>query len=106
MGLSITAENGAAVFRFDGDLTIFQMAGYGPRLTDACEGLSHAEIDLSAVDELDTAGIQLLAAIQRTLAATGGTAVVVDASPFVDRTLQLFGMNDIRRQVTEAGTDD
>ena len=57
-------------------------------------------LDLSAVTELDTAGVQLLLLAQRAARAAGGDFRLTAPSAAVREVLQLLGLNQL---CTEAG---
>jgi anti-sigma B factor antagonist len=52
--------NGKDAIGIEGSLTICQVLEWKPKLLDAINQSSQCEIDLSAVNEIDTAGAQLL----------------------------------------------
>jgi anti-sigma B factor antagonist len=69
----------------EGEMTIYQAAELKPALFDALAASSALEIDLSAVSELDTSGVQLLmllknvaAANDKTLRLSGHSAAVLE----------------------------
>ncbi|WP_148714390.1 STAS domain-containing protein [Chitinolyticbacter meiyuanensis] len=94
MPLTALAEGESAQFRLDGELTIFHAAelkdvllaalgeGGGPPLT----------IDLSGVDELDTAGVQLLLLAKREAARHGRALAYSGHSPAVISVLELLDL--------------
>lgn len=47
------------------DLTIYHAAGHKKDLLEALSGCSRLELDLSAVGDIDTAGVQLLILVKR-----------------------------------------
>lgn len=49
-------------------------------------------LDLGAVNEFDSAGIQLLLAARHSLAQAGARLQIMAASPAVRRSLELFGL--------------
>lgn len=57
--------------RLDGDLTIYEAAELKTALLTALEEEPTLEIDLSGVDELDTAGLQLLLLLKNEAQAEG-----------------------------------
>lgn len=78
-------------FRIDGELTIYRAA----ELCDALKTILAAlvddqelEIDLSAVTEMDSAGVQLLVATKKAARACGHELRITDRSPAVDEVLE------------------
>ena len=59
-----TIENQPARLAIEGELTIYTVAQWKPRLLDQIGSSAALELDLSAVSEIDTAGQQLLMAAQ------------------------------------------
>lgn len=75
--------------RLDGEMTVFRAAELKALLAAQPDAL---ELDLSAVSEFDTAGVQLLL-MQRRLAACRGAALRLQApSAAVRDLLQLYGL--------------
>ncbi|KTC62674.1 sulfate transporter [Pseudomonas fluorescens ABAC62] len=91
--MPITSEtrDGTARVGIDGELTIYTVgelaAGLLPRIGTA----PRLEVDLSQVTEIDGAGLQLLALIQREAAASGTPVNLVGQSQVITQTLQLCG---------------
>lgn len=66
MTISMTGHDGkAGKLVVSGALTIYDAAAAKGQLLDALAKSTELEIDLSAVDELDTAGLQLLILLKR-----------------------------------------
>jgi anti-sigma B factor antagonist len=81
----------AATLRLDGELTIYRAAELKPLLLDAVAEHAALEIDLSAVSEIDSAGVQLLMlakrqaqALGRELRLAGHSAPVVEVFELLD----------------------
>jgi anti-sigma B factor antagonist len=75
----------------DGELTIYRAAELKPVLLAALDGAAQVELDLSAVTEVDTSGVQLLMLAKRTALSRGialrlaaHSAPVVDAIELLD----------------------
>jgi anti-sigma B factor antagonist len=79
-------------FAIDGELTIYRAAELKPVLLNALEGNKEVEIDLSAVSEVDTAGVQLLMMTKRAAQARGATLRLSAHSPAVVDALQLLDL--------------
>lgn len=63
----------AAPLRLDGELTIYRAAELKDVLLAAVAANDTLEIDLSGVEEFDTAGVQLLLLAKREAGARGGS---------------------------------
>ena len=85
----------------------------GPELTIAFAAASHQQLaealahdsgtltlDLSGVSEFDSAGLQLLLATRRSLAAQGRTLRLVHASVAVRDALDVFGLQPLLAEPT------
>ena len=55
----------ATVLRLEGELNIYRAAELKDEILRAVEGAAALEIDLSAIEEIDTAGVQLLMLAKR-----------------------------------------
>ncbi len=84
MGVSIEIGKGrrkhgkAAI---GGNLTIYEAAEGKKALLDALDSVAELEINLSAVAEMDTAGVQLLVLLKQVAAASGKKLHLVAHSP-------------------------
>lgn len=91
-----SAAPGAAMrtvrLRIDGEMAIYRAAELKQLLLDQAAGAELLELDLSAVTELDSSGVQLLALVRTTLAASGGALRVVAHSGAVGATLALLNL--------------
>lgn len=78
----------------EGELTVYTVGRHKPDLVRALAENGRAELDLSQVPEIDTAGLQLLL-MARTLASTRGeTLKLVAPSPAVREVLDLCRLHD------------
>ena len=66
-----------------GAMTIYDAAAAKDTLLDALKGATQIEVDLSGVDEMDTAGAQLLVLLKREAASTGKGVALCGHSPAV-----------------------
>jgi anti-anti-sigma factor len=85
-----------AALRIDAEMTIAAAAGLRETLVDAVAALpadaTALRLDLSAVHDFDSSGVQLLLSARRSLAARGAALQVVAAADAVRDALQLFGL--------------
>jgi len=93
----------SATLRLDGALTIVTSQLHRQRLLDAAHGAQdELLLDLSGVDAFDTAGVQLLLATRKTMAARAGRLGVPTASGVVIEVLAIFGLEALLRRPTSA----
>lgn len=94
MNAENTREDGARpahLLRIEGEMTIYQAAELKQTLAATLAQCDELEIDLSAVTEIDTAGVQLLISakktaqsLQKELHLRGHSAAVLDAFELLD----------------------
>jgi anti-sigma B factor antagonist len=74
----------------DGELTVFTVEAWKARLSQALGEHGTLAVDLAAVTEFDSAGLQLLAALKREGDAQGRTVVLCNPAPAVADVLALY----------------
>ncbi|KPX27036.1 STAS domain-containing protein [Pseudomonas syringae pv. delphinii] len=86
-----TAEHrdDTAHMQIDGELTIYTVTELAARLLPQIAGAARVEVDLSHVTEMDGAGLQLLAVIQREAEKTGTALHLTGQSQAVTETFEL-----------------
>ncbi len=89
--------------RIEGEWTIHAAATLRDSLLQQVTEGAHV-FDLGAVTELDSAGLQLLLAAQRSLARQGREMVLTACSPVVTQVLKTYGLDSDLRGV-DALTD-
>lgn len=75
--------------RLEGDLTIYTAAQLKEQLLGEVAAREQLTLDLSAVGELDTAGLQVLLLAEREARAAGKALAIAQASGCVTEALQL-----------------
>ena len=70
-------KDGARSLRVEGEMTIYQAAALKETLQAALEQCAELDINLSAVGEIDTAGVQLLIAAKK-----AAQAALKEAEPY------------------------
>ena len=75
-----------------GALTIYQAAAAKQKLLEALDGAAALEVDLTTVDEMDTAGLQLLVLLKREAASRGTEMLVTGRSSAVTEVLAGYGL--------------
>lgn len=90
-----TAREDAAPVRISvaGSMTIYEAAAQKVELLAALDSAPALELDLGAVDEADTAGLQLLLLLRREAAAGGKPVRVVSVSPALAEVLDRYGLD-------------
>ena len=89
--MPITREtlDGTAHLVIDGELTIYTVAELAAALLPEMGATPRVQLDLSQVTEMDGAGVQLLAVVQREASAAGTVLTLTDQSQVVKQALQL-----------------
>ncbi len=87
-----TGHDGVARLAIEGDLTIYRAAELREAILAAQDGAECLVIDLGAVEEIDTAGLQLLVLAKRQALAGGHALRLVNHSRAV---LEVFEMLDL-----------
>lgn len=92
--MEIRSERHEASLRLypEGEMTIYRAADLKPALLDALVQGDEIELDLSAVSELDTSGVQLLMLMKREAVAAGKALKLSGHSPAV---LEVFELLDL-----------
>lgn len=87
--------NHTPVLTLGPELTIAHAAEWHQRLAEASGAGGDLALDLGAVSDFDSAGVQLLLSARRSLAEAGACLVLQSASPTVRDALQVFGLDDL-----------
>ena len=89
-----STQRAPAAFRIaiDGELTIYRAAELKPVLLAAVEAHAAVEVDLSAVSDIDTAGVQLLMLAKRAAQARHGELRLAAHSQAVVDTFELLDL--------------
>lgn len=81
MTMTYKIEAGRCLVHIDGALTIYEVARDKPVLLEVLQQAADLEIDLHRVDQLDTAGLQLLVLAKREAQRRGKQVRLVAHSP-------------------------
>lgn len=103
MDMEIDSQQGACSIRFNGDLTVYTVAECRSTLLDKCPVGSSATLDMSGVGKVDTAGLQLLIAMEGYFAAGGGLSLT-GIGESVTKVLELTRLSERFTEVVP-GTD-
>jgi anti-anti-sigma factor len=93
MSIGETRQGAVACLAVEGELTIYRAAELKPALLEAVRTHDAPALDLSAVTEFDSAGLQLLLMARREAAGLGKRVIVAAASPAVRDVFALLGMD-------------
>jgi anti-sigma B factor antagonist len=93
LGISTSAD-GEGIMRIgvDGSMTIYDAVGFRDELLAALDQASEFDVDLEQVEEIDTAGVQLLLMAWNEAARTGRQIRLVAASEVVKEVLDRYGL--------------
>lgn len=92
MALKINKRVNVCTVRIDDELTIFKVAEYRPKLLAAAQGMKKLKVDLRGTTEVDTAGVQLLLALEKQLITTDNEFELVEPSAAVDNVLKTLNL--------------
>lgn len=76
-----------------GELTIFRSMELKELLLPVAECGGSVALNLGAVSEVDTAGVQLLLSLKHSIEVGGGVVQIASASPAIHEALNLLGMS-------------
>jgi len=93
--ISTANENGQAVIRLAGDLTIYSATEARQELEALLAKQPSLALDLSEVDEIDTSGIQLLLWLKREAAFRRESLTLLRHSSVVVEAFDLLGVTSI-----------
>lgn len=85
-----TATDGAAHLILDGPMTIYNAGEIKDQLMHALDSATVVELDLSHVNEMDTAGFQLLALAKKESLARDKALRIIAHSPAVQEVIEFF----------------
>jgi anti-sigma B factor antagonist len=93
MSIGEPSQGTAACLAVEGEMTIYRAAELQPVLLDLVHAHDAPALELSAVTEFDSAGLQLLLVARREAARLGKPFAVTAASPAVRDAFTLLGMD-------------
>jgi anti-sigma B factor antagonist len=105
MRIKLTQADGRSVIRIDGDLRIACVADARPDLVAALAADGEIQLDLGALGECDTAGIQLLLMASASARAGGRRCVTIAHTPAFRAALDRIGIPALCFEFTTAAFD-
>jgi len=93
MSIGEPGQGAAACLAVEGEMTIYRAAELKPALLETVRTHDAPAIDLSAVTEFDSAGLQLLLVARREAQRLGKSLPLKDASPAVRDVFALLGID-------------
>ncbi len=87
------SADGTCAVRLDGEMTIYTAAEQKTALFDELEHCDTLTLDLAAVDEIDSAGIQILLALKRQADQTECELQLLSPSPSVREVMDLLELD-------------
>jgi anti-sigma B factor antagonist len=92
MAVVSETEQGKCRLRIESDMTIYTALELKQELMPSLDKGQNMEVDLSLVNEMDSAGLQLLVMLKREAATRGMTLALTAHSPAVTSVLDTFNM--------------
>lgn len=93
MSIGETSQGAAACLAVEGEMTIYRAAELKPALLDLVRAHAAPVLDLSAVTEFDSAGLQLLLVARKEAARLGRRLAISAASHAVRDVFALLGID-------------
>jgi anti-sigma B factor antagonist len=87
-------EPGKCVLLADGDMSIYAAEQNHAELNRFYPDFEDFELDLSAVEEIDSSGIQLLVALQQSVMKDGKKMSLISVSQPVDEVMEILNIKD------------
>lgn len=88
----IPNDAGSLRLQVDGAMTVYEAGAQKTELMETLAGAKAIEIDLAGIDEIDTAGLQLLALTRREGHRAGKPVYLLDPSGAVLEAMDCFGL--------------
>ena len=92
MAISMSRDKEKTYLTIDGELTIYKAQEYTEYLVDNFTGENDLDIKLEGIDEIDTCGLQIIAAIGKQLSNNGKSLKIIATSNAVKEALETSQM--------------
>ena len=96
MAISIAPSDTGAQIRIDGEFNIYIAAESRDTLLAALQEHPNFVLDIAAIEEIDTSGIQLLLMIQREAKRLNKTLSISEPSPSVLEVITLLNLDELK----------
>lgn len=93
MALNITKKGNHCSVAVEGELTIYQVSGYHKDFLNKCSSAETIAIDLSNVEELDAAGVQLLLSLEKQQHNKGGSLSLAGQNQQIVETMEVLNLS-------------
>lgn len=87
-------RSGRCLLQLQGDMTIYNAAEFRKKLLEFVEDFKEFEVDMSAVNEIDTAGIQLLLQLKKKAQAEQRTIRLLGCNEEISDLFDLYQLQD------------
>lgn len=94
MSLEISTQDNVCTLKIVEELTIFQVGEYHQQLISECNFKQQILLDCSTIEDVDTAGIQLILSMEKQFNEAGGQVLLLASSPVMDEGLQVFNLQN------------
>ncbi len=101
MAIKIVNDNDRSLLSIEGELTIYTAAEYKKYLVKNFITDKELEVDLEGVDEIDTCGLQLLAAMSKQLSDNGSEIKIIATSDVAKDALETSRLMNGMKFITE-----
>ncbi len=96
MTITVNASTQPTQIRIEGEFTIYTAAESKQQLMDVLSEHPAFNVELDAVEEIDTSGVQLLLLMQREAKRIGKTLTLSGASPAIQEVINLLDLAELR----------
>ncbi|MET0378556.1 MAG: STAS domain-containing protein [Spongiibacteraceae bacterium] len=103
MTIIVNSSAQPAQIRIEGEFTIYTAAESKQQLMDALNEHAAVNVELDAVEEIDTSGVQLLLLVQREAQRLGKTLTLTGASPAVQEVINLLNLAELNAAIDATG---
>lgn len=104
MTIIVNTSTQPTQIRIEGEFTIYTAAESKQQLTDALNAHTTFIVELDAVEEIDTSGVQLLLLLQREAKNLGKVLTFTDASPAIQEVINLLELSELKAAIDPAAS--
>lgn len=92
MTLAINNQGGSCTIQLTEDLTIFEVSQYHQTLLSECNFKDKITLDFSHLEDIDTAGLQLVLSLEKQVKQAGGQVFLQASNPEINKQLEIFNL--------------